>query len=152
MIKDMITPQTISWLIGACLVGITTMIQSLSTKYKPWSWLFSQIGKAVNKEVLDEINGIKNTVKELQQNIECSKNENEKEMALNARRRILRFADECRLNIRHSEEYFNNILEDIDFYKYYCDTHPNFENEKAIIATSIIKKIYKHTYETNDFL
>jgi hypothetical protein len=148
----MLNPQTISWLIGVGLVGITTIIQSLPIKYKPWSWLFSQIGKAVNSEVLNEVNDIKNTVKELQQDMEDSKSENEKERALDARRRILRFADECKLNIKHSEEYFNNVLEDIDFYKDYCDLHPKFENEKAVIAISIIEKIYKHAYETNDFL
>lgn len=149
---NILEPQTISWLIGVCIVFITTIIQGLPIKYKPWSWIFNQIGKAINNEVLNEVNDIKNTVKELQQDMEDGKEENEKEKALNARRRILRFADECKLNIRHSEEYFNNILEDIDFYKDYCDLHPKFENEKAVIAISIIEKIYKKAYETNNFL
>lgn len=78
--------------------------------------------------------------------------ERAKEKALDARRRILSCADECRRHIKHSEEFFNNVLEDVGYYKNYCDTHPSFENEKAVIAIDVVENVYKRCIETNDFL
>lgn len=151
-IQSNISPQTITWLIGVLIVGIATFIQGLPVKYNPWSWLFNQIGKAINKDVLEEISNIKNTVDGLQEKIKEQELEDEKEKALAARRRILRFADECRVKQKHSKEYFDNILEDISFYKKYCDDNPKFKNEKAVFAIMTVENAYKHAYDTNDFL
>ena len=86
-------------------------------------------------------------------NIEAAfKAEMEVKGAKEARYRILRFGDECRANTKHSEEMFNNVLDDITTYNYYCHTHPNFENEKTKLAEQYIKQIYTHCVDTNDFL
>lgn len=152
MITNLLDIKDILWLSGVSVAGISTLIQGLSKKYKPWSWLAIQIGRAINKEVIDDLNEIKKEVETLKVNTKLKNDEDEKKEALEARRRILRFADECRRKEKHSQEYFNNVLEDISSYKDYCDRNKNFENEKAVMAIAIIDKIYNHAFETNDFL
>ena len=133
-------------------MALTTLVQKLSPKYKPWSWLAQQFGKAVNKEMLAKLSELEKKVDKLENIDKKQDEERTKENVLEARRRILRFADECRRHEKHSEEYFNNVLEDISMYKDYCKEHPLFENEKAVMAMAFIDKIYNHCYETNDFL
>lgn len=144
--------EDIIWLIGASGVSLTTIIQSLSKRYKPWSWLAQQFGKAINKDLFDKLDDLQNKVNRLEETDKKQNEERDEYNALEARRRILRFADECRRKEKHSEEYFNNILEDISEYKDYCDKHKSFENEKAVIAISIVEKAYRYCCENDDFL
>lgn len=149
---DWLQPEDLVWLAGVGTVALTTLVQKMSTKYKPWSWLARQLGKAINEEMLSKIDTLQKKVEELEKIDKCQNEERDKENALEARRRILRFADECRRKDKHSEEYFNNVLEDISAYKDYCLKHTSFENEKAVMAISIIEEAYRHCYDTNDFL
>lgn len=149
---EWVRPEDLVWLTGVGTVILTTLLQHFSSKYKPWSWLAQQFGKAVNKEMLDKLECLEKKVDKLEQIDKQQNEERDKENALEARRRILRFADECRRKEKHSEEYFNNVLEDISAYKDYCDKHKSFENEKAVIAISIIESAYRHCYENDDFL
>lgn len=144
--------QNLVWLAGMIMVVLMTIVQKASTKYKPWTWLAEQFGKAANKEMLDKQDKLEKKVDYLEEKIKCNSETDEKEKALAARRRILRFADEIRRRERHSEEYFNNVLEDVSFYKQYCKEHVNFENEKAVIAMKIIEETYTECVKTNDFL
>lgn len=144
--------EDLVWLTGTGAAALATIVQRMSSKYKPWSWLAQQFGRAINKETLDKLVELETKMDKLEKSDKRQDEERAKENALEARRRILRFADECRRHERHSEEYFNNVLEDISMYKDYCAEHPLFENEKAVIATSFIENIYKHCYENDDFL
>ena len=72
--------------------------------------------------------------------------------AQGARRRILRFNDELLRNIDHSKEYFDDILEDIKTYEQYCQTHPNFQNGKTVMADKNIKRCYELCMEKQSFL
>ena len=69
-----------------------------------------------------------------------------------SRSRILRFGDEVRREILHTEEHWIDILRDIDRYEDYCDTHPNYENNRAAATISHLKKVYKDHIRNNDFL
>lgn len=149
---EWLRPEDLIWLAGVGTVTLTTIVQKLSSKFKPWSWLAEQFGNAINKTTLEKLDKLESKVAELEKRDNQQDEEREKERALSARRRILRFADECRRQEKHSEEYFNNILEDISMYKDYCDTHPMFENEKAIIAIQVIDETYKRRLDKNDFL
>ncbi|MDO4650960.1 MAG: hypothetical protein Q4B26_20170, partial [Eubacteriales bacterium] len=68
------------------------------------------------------------------------------------RSRILRFGDECRRDMKHSREFFDQILEDITRYERYCDVHPEYENSKAVLTIEKIKKIYNKCDEDDSFL
>lgn len=72
--------------------------------------------------------------------------------ALQARRRIIAFADECRRKIKHSEEHFENVAEDIDDYVHYCDTHPGFKNNKASLSIAFVLDCYDQARRNNDFI
>ena len=78
--------------------------------------------------------------------------DNAQEDAKQARRRIIVFADECRRSIKHSEEHFENVLEDIDAYRRYCTNTPAFENSKAVASTNFILDCYDRAKRTNDFI
>ena len=69
-----------------------------------------------------------------------------------ARRRIISFSDECRRGVKHSEEHFDNVLEDITFYNKYCDSHPAFKNEKAKHSIKFIEEVYDDTKKNNTFI
>lgn len=84
-------------------------------------------------QIIFEINEMKS---ELNKHIE----DDEKHRADMSRARILRFSDELRRGISHSEESFNNILEDIDNYISYCTQHESvYINSKANAAIRNIK-------------
>ena len=155
MFKDLLPLlqlQDFVFLSGSGAVVLATIIQTLSKRYKPWTWLASQFGKAANKEMLDKLNDLEEKVDRLEKRDSEQDAKKEEEKAKAARRRILRCSDEIRSKQRHSEEYFNDALDDITFYTQYCDTHPNFKNEKAVIAINLVERTYNKCIEDNDFL
>lgn len=72
--------------------------------------------------------------------------------AKQARRRIIVFSDECRRGMLHSSEHFDSILDDITFYRQYCDDHPKFRNEKAAHSIKYIDDVYDKTKRENAFI
>lgn len=87
---------------------------------------FSRADKS--KEIEKKIDDLSETVKANQ--------------AILARTHILRFSDELRNGIEHSQEYFRQQLDDCDTYDKYCDTHPDFKNSYTMIANEYIKDTY----------
>lgn len=76
----------------------------------------------------------------------------DKENADEARRSILSFDDELRRHLDHSEESYNQVLQDIKFYRDYCRTHEDYENDKATVAISHIRETYKFVKSENKFI
>lgn len=155
MLKDifsLLEAQDLVWLTGVIVAAVTTAIQGLSKKYKPWSWLARKFGSAMNKDMLDKLDTLSTKVDQLE------KRDNEQDAAMAeeharaARRRILQCSDEIRRKERHSEEYFNDVLDDISHYKEYCNEHSKFENEKAVLAIHLVEKTYEKCISDNDFL
>lgn len=70
----------------------------------------------------------------------------EEHKATLARTHILRFADELRNGVMHSDEYFKQQILDIDTYTRYCETHPNFSNGLTVMASEYIREEYKNNY------
>lgn len=116
---------------GLTLVAVLSLIQIAPVKINPWSSIARAIGRQLNGEVLDKID------------------ENE---AKNARYRILRFDDEIRHEKKHTEEHFNQILDDIDMYDEYCREHPKYPNSKAVLAIENIKRVYAKCKNEDSFL
>ena len=54
--------------------------------------------------------------------------------------------------VRHTEEEFNEILYSIKRYERYCDDHPEYENNRAVLAIENIERVYKECMATHDFL
>ena len=155
MLKDIFSllgAQDLVWLTGVIVAAVTTVIQGLSKKYKPWSWLARKFGSAMNKDMLDKLDALSTKVDQLEKRDDEQDVAMVEEHARAARRRILRCSDEIRRKERHSEEYFNDVLDDISHYKKYCDEHPEFENEKAVLAIRLVEKTYEKCISDNDFL
>lgn len=150
--KDLLDLQTVTWLVGVLGVVITTLVQKLSDKYKPWTWLAEQFGKAANKEMLDRLDAVEKKINSIEERDLEQDRKSEEERVKAARRRILRCADEIRSKVKHSKEYFDDILADISFYKNYCKENPKFENEKAVMAIELIEETYKKCLREDDFL
>lgn len=92
--------------------------------------------KDKQQEILDEIKGVKSDLKE-------HKDEEMRYRADQARTRILRFSDELRRGVKHSEESFNQVLDDIDGYETFCDSHADvYVNSKADAAIRNIRDVH----------
>ena len=101
--------------------------------------------KDKNSEVLDTLAAIKDRIIGIESRMD-------KENADEARRNILFFDDELRRDVDHSEESFNQVLEDIKFYRNYCRTHTDYENDKAVSAISHIRETYQNVKNENKFI
>ena len=69
-----------------------------------------------------------------------------------ARLRVLRFGDEVRRGVLHTEEHWADILRDIDRYEDYCDKHPDYENNRATRTIQFLKNTFDARLKKNDFL
>lgn len=132
------------WLaIGVAIV--LTFVQVAPIKVNPWSWLARKLGRAINGEVIDQ-------VKALDVKLSALENTFDERDAKAARTRVLRFGDECRQGIQHSQEHFNEILLDIKNYNDYCSSHEHFENDRMTITAQLIEERYKRCLEENSFI
>lgn len=68
------------------------------------------------------------------------------------RRAILIFDDDLYMGTKHTQERFNDILDEIDIYQHYCDSHPEYPNNKAAAAMDHIKEVYDDCRANHKFL
>lgn len=68
------------------------------------------------------------------------------------RTRFLRFCDECRRGVLHTEEHWNDIIKDIDVYKEYCVRHADYKNERAVRTIDYLIEKYDEHIKNNTFL
>ena len=92
--------------------------------------------KMTNNDIMKEVEKVSGKVDDLSNKVD----ENQ---AVLARTHILRFSDELRNNIHHSEEYFRQQLDDCDTYERFCEEHPNFANSYTKMASAYIKTTYE---------
>ena len=97
-------------------------------------------------------NSLMTVVNAIKKDLDCLKDEMHRDQAYAARIRILRFSDEILHKTRHSMEMFNQINEDIDRYRRFCDKNPDFKNNKAVMAIQNIERVYEMCMEQNNFL
>lgn len=103
------------------------------------------IGRAMNAEVMEKLEKLENGMAEIESKVA----END---AKQARVRILRFGDEIYNDVLHTKEHFNQILQDITEYEHYCETHKDFENDRTVATTKLIKEVYEECLENKSFL
>lgn len=133
-------------------VAVLTLVQVVPVKINPWSCIARSIGKALNKDMMDKLESVQDDVKDLGNKHSNLEHRMDKDKADDCRTRILRFGDELRRGVEHSEEFFNQILDDISDYKHYCTEHPEYKNDKAVNAIAEIEKVYQRCMEKNSFL
>ena len=123
---------------GGLLLVLMTLVQIAPVKLNPWSWLARAIGRAINAEV----------IKKLDDHITMD----DRRCADGHRTRILHFNNELLRDIDHTKEEFTEVLAEIDAYEEYCREHPEYPNNRAVLAIENIKRVYRECLETNDFL
>ena len=133
-------------------VAALTLVQVVPVKINPWSYIARSIGKALNKDMMDKLESVQDDVKDLGNKHSNLEYRMDKDKADDCRTRILRFGDELRRGVEHSEEFFNQILDDISDYKRYCTEHPEYKNDRAVNAIAEIEKVYQRCMEKNSFL
>ena len=117
--------------------ALLTFLQYLITRHD------EKTGK--HKTIMDAIEVVR---KEL----DALRGEINEDRATNARIRILSFSDEVQRNVRHSKESFDQINRDIDTYRRYCDKHPDYKNNRAVMAIANIERVYAECMKEHDFL
>ena len=136
----------------AVLAMFSIVIEVAPIKINPWSFLANKLGRAFNKEVLNEISTLKSRVDALDERAQQSEALQSERDAKTARTNILRFGDEIRIGTRHSKESFDEILSDITEYESYCATHQDFKNNRTKSTEKIIIEVYEHCLRTDSFL
>ena len=81
--------------------------------------------------------------KDIEKKVDTLTDRVEENQAVLARTHILRFSDELKNGIEHSNEYFRQQLDDCDTYNRYCQAHPEFKNSYTEIADRHIKETYE---------
>ena len=107
---------------------------------------------AIRTELTDSINGLGEKLDSVNRSIGELRQENGENQASTFRYRILRFDDEIRHDAKHTKEHFDQILEDITEYEKYCNSHPDYRNNKAVLAIENIKRIYRECSDEGTFL
>lgn len=130
---------------GGVLLILLTLIEISPVKIDPWTALARAIGRAINKDVLTKLD---ETRRILDEHIKTDDARN----ADLHRSKILQFNNELLRDIPHTHEDFIEILAEIDFYEKYCDTHPEYENNRATHAVANIKRVYDERLIKHDFL
>ena len=108
--------------------------------------------KKTQKSIEDTTKAIDERVDKVQRTLDNHIKEDEDEKARNQRYRILRFYDEMCQHMNHSESHFEDILDDIDDYQKYCDTHPEFHNSRGHVAMAYIRDAYGRIKAEGGFL
>ena len=130
---------------GGLLAVLLTLIQVAPVKINPWSALAKAIGRAVNADVLRELQIVK---KDLSDHIRMVY----ERIADMHRSRILRFNNELLRDLPHTKEEYIDVLADIDFYERYCDEHKDYKNNRAVHAIANISRCYDERLQKHDFL
>ena len=100
----------------------------------------------------DKKDEVKESLDKLNERVTGIEDELARSVATTSRVRILRCSDEITRGVRHSKEYFDQMLEDVNRYSAYCSAHPEFHNSKATLAIKNVERVYEKCLQDNDFL
>lgn len=137
---------------GGLLLLLLTLIQISPIKINPWSALARLLGKAINADVLQEIDDVKEGQKETRKALDDHIRIDDERNADTHRQRILAFNNELLRDIPHTQEDFFEVLAEIDFYENYCKEHPEYKNNRALHAIAHIGRVYDDRLQKHDFL
>ncbi len=130
---------------GGVLVVVMTLVQFAPVKINPWSWLAKAIGRAINA-------GVSERLDDIESKLDAHVTMDDRRNADGHRTRILHFNNELLREIDHTKEEFIEALAEIDAYERYCEEHPEYPNNRAVLAIENIREVYKDRLKKHDFL
>ena len=140
--------QSLGWL----FLGFITLVEKFAPKdKKPWTALFTFIGKILTREFAESQKALMDKVEALSLKVEKVAESVEETRAIAARVRILSFGDELLEGRLHSKDTFDQALLDIDNYERYCKSHENFKNHITEETVAFIQEKYRERLRNNTF-
>lgn len=141
------------------IMGIMSLLEVSKIEINPWTYLARKFGNAINhdiseqiKEVNQRIDNVESSIDEVKRIQTDDESKADEYRAITSRVRILKFNEELLRDVKHSKEMFDQVLEDVTKYTHYCVEHPNFENDKAVLAINNVRKCYEKCLEQHDFI
>ncbi|MCD8052347.1 MAG: conserved oligomeric Golgi complex subunit 3 [Clostridiales bacterium] len=136
---------------GGGFLLLLTLVQVAPIKLNPWGAFASWLGKALNADVLKEIQELKQQQEQTNTRLEKRVQVEDERNADALRENILRFNVELMRNLPHTREDFIEVLTKIDEYERYCKEHPEYPNSRAVHAVANINRVYDERLAKNDF-
>ena len=137
---------------GGILIAALALIQISPIKVDPFGALARWIGRALNGDVLKKLDEMEKAQAETREQLdEHIRIDNERNADVH-RVQILRFNRELLQEVPHTQEDFVEALSEIDFYEHYCKSHPEYENNRAVLAIENIKRAYMVWQENHKVL
>lgn len=121
--------------------GFVSVIVAIFGSAGFWQWISAQ----GSKELKAEMKKIRVEFGELKQADELKE-------AKSARRRILRTNDEIYNHVKHSREFFDDVLEDVNTYENFVRKNPDYQNGKCGLAIENIERVYRECMKEGNFL
>lgn len=121
--------------------GFVSVIVAIFGSAGFWQWISAQGSKELKSEM-----------KKIRVEFGEMKDAEELKEVKNSRRRILRFNDEIINHIRHSREYFDDVLEDVNTYESFVRKNPDYQNGKCTLAIENIERVYRECMKEGNFL
>ena len=100
----------------------------------------------------DKLNTILEKITSLEKKVNDLDTKNDEQNAINARIRIMRFADDLMDGRERSKESYDQCLEDVDTYEKYCEVHHDFQNGKTVATIAYLRSVYAKRLEGHDFI
>lgn len=140
--------QSLGWI----FLGIITFVEKFGPRdKKPWTALFTFIGKLITKDFAESQKALIDRVDVLSDKIEVVAESVDETRAIAARVRILRFGDELLEGRMHSKDTFDQTLLDIDNYERYCKSHDGFKNHITEETVTFIQEQYRERLRNHNF-
>lgn len=109
---------------------LLSAVEISPVKINPWSWIGGIIGKLLGiKAVSDKVDAL------------------EENQFAQIRVRILRFEDDFQTGKQISKDSWNQVMDDIDRYEKYTNSHPKFKNNITVATIKHIEKEYNDLLE-----
>lgn len=151
---------------GGVVILLLTCVEFSKIKLNPWSaigkffkWLLGCFGRAANSDVLVKLDEVTHAQQQAQEKLDTLEQRLDTHVLTDARRdadkhrmEILQFNNTLLRNRRHTKEEFIVILADIDAYEAYCESDPDYPNNRAVLAIENIREVYKERLKKHDFL
>lgn len=143
--------EVLPWGVGV-LVVLSGLVEISKIKVNPWSAVAKWLGRCINADVLTKLDAVETELAATKQKLDEHVTMDDERCMDIHRARILQFNTELIRGLKHTEEDFNEIMHNITCYERYCDTHPEYPNNRAVHAIKNINRVYDELMKTGGFL
>lgn len=140
-------------LLGYCAIiaaVLSTFLEVSKVKINPWSALGRALGRIINKDVIDKLDKMETIQAETRKRLDEHIYMDDKRTADLRRTQILRFNRELLRDLPHTMEDYLEAITAIDYYEDHCRKHPEYENNRAVLAIANIKRSYQEWMEKHN--